>query len=208
MSQDYLIYQKSLTRTVLNILIVFSVLTGLYYFLIIDYPFFGYNFTFVAPLILIIPRVLYTKINIFKTQPLSFIKFLETLFILGFIISALGSLWLYRVDIYWDWLVHFFNGGFLSAVFSLLFLIFKKNSSRLSTSLFGFILMIPLSILWEFYEFFGDKIFGSKMFGDWFRPLFFDTIFDILLTILGAFLASLLIFHYWRSFLKFKNSKF
>lgn len=207
MSEEYLNYKKSFVRTILNFLILFSVLTGFYQILFAKNFHFGFNLLFSAPLILLLPRFIYTHFDLDKTHSINLIKFLESIFISGFIVSALGSLWLYRVNLFFDWFTHLFIGCLLTLIFSIILLIYRPKIFQRRVGVFGFYLMIPLSGIWEVYEFLGDKIFGSRMFGDWFRPAFIDTIGDIALTISGAAIASYLIYQYWNFFWKITYPK-
>jgi len=208
MSEEYLIYKKNPIRIFLNILIFISIFLGLYYFFIGNIPIFGFNFLFTAPLALLLPRFLYKHFGWYKTYPVSLIKFLEILFSTVIIAGSLGSIWLYTTNAYYDWLMHFFIGGILALILSLFLFIWQPMALKRGVTTFGFYLMIPLSVLWEGYEFFGDKILGTQMFGSLFRPPLLDTTVDIGLTISGAaFVAFLLYHHYWHSFLKLTTPK-
>ena len=210
MPEEYLIYKKSPTRIILNVLIFISIIAGFYYFFIANVIYFGFNLVLIGPLILLIPRLIYDQGGLRKTYSMSLIKFVENLLIIGFITAVSGSVWLYKIDLYFDWLAHFLIGIILTLIFSLAFLVFRPKISKKTALTFVWSLMIFLGILWEIYEFFGDKILGGygflgdktsgiKMFGDWFRPSLFDTLFDVGFTILGSSVAVFL-FYYYQSF--------
>lgn len=102
---------------------------------------------------------------------------------------------LYTKFWWWDLLLHFVSGFYM--VIIALYLIkgiyrHKQGSSKerfiFFNTIFAFSFSIALGTLWELFEFVGDYLFKSNMV----KGGLIDTATDLLVKVLGAFIASIL----------------
>lgn len=103
------------------------------------------------------------------------------------VLNGLGALGFYRTTQYYDLALHIINPFFITIVLSILiaeYLQSRKKYSLLRVQMWAVIAVFGSVFLWEIWEFWGDQVFGTEMFGqdgEWYE----DTISDVL----GGFLG-------------------
>lgn len=103
------------------------------------------------------------SIQIPNSMYLAFVLFLYCAIYLGEVRNF------YNLFRYWDTILHTFSGGMLGALaFSFIALLNNServpmNLSPLFVALFSFCFSVTLGVLWEFYEFLADGLFGLNM---------------------------------------------
>ncbi|MBI5414711.1 hypothetical protein HZA38_04315 [Candidatus Peregrinibacteria bacterium] len=120
------------------------------------------------------------------------LEFLCVIFI--FCSLYLGEIQDYYVRFWWwDIVVHGSSGVLLGILgFLLVYILNKEKSTRIHMDtifigIFSFVFAVAIGALWEIFEFGVDNIFGANMQ----RASLEDTMWDLILDSLGAFLASL-----------------
>lgn len=104
---------------------------------------------------------------------------------------------------YWDTILHTFSGAMIGFIGFSLIDILNNNVERVTLSpffiaFFAFAFAITVGVVWEFYEFTSDGVFGTNMqkyklrdgtelVG---REALKDTMEDLMVDVLGAFVAS------------------
>lgn len=159
----------------------------------------GLGLLVVTPVVALAPRFLYKK-YFQRDFGLLFLAEIEALVLAFLFLSIFGELVFYQNIPAFDSLVHF-AAGIIITILLVAMLSERWQSGRLkpvtAVILGGF---IP-AILNEIYEAGADALFGSQLWGDsaWpdFKPLWTDTILDIILQTFGAALAVIIIKQYF-----------
>ena len=148
--------------------------------------------TFLVLLFSYFPSFIERKYDIFL--PIEY-EFLMVLFI--YVSLFLGSVHSYYTRIWWwDILLHVSSGlvlGFCG--FLLLYVLYYKNkitSKPFWLVFFSFCFALALGTLWEIFEFSMDQSFGLNMQ----KSGLIDTMWDLIVDALGAFVTSLLGYFY------------
>lgn len=161
-----------------------------------------------AVLIMLAPLVLESAYGIGLTQgwQVMFAAFVFASMCLG---TALNF---YALFPWWDIALHSVSGAIICVGAFYLFRAFEgRGGGFFGAVAFGFCFTLALGVFWEFYEFFGDMLFGANMqngvyleglnaalytnrFGRIVDPALFDTMKDMLMNTLGAFVGALWLF--------------
>lgn len=183
-------------RFIIQNAILLSIIGGFIYIAQFDW---GRTFLYLIaiPALLLIPQFFTWKDR--KNFNHTFLAELEVLIFLGIMLAVLGENFLYKVVPLFDSVVHFLNGCLLTLLIVSLHherWLDKRLSPLRTVLLAGF---LP-AIINEIYEFSADKLFNSNLWGDWLKPLWFDTISDVILQTAGSLIAVLILkkyFHVW-----------
>jgi hypothetical protein len=138
------------------------------------------------------------KINLLAEFQLIIVVFLYASLFLGEVRGYYTRFW------WWNSVLHFFSGLALGfAGFLILYILYKTgrfNASFKVIVVFSFCFAVALGVLWEIFEFGIDSFFGANMqrarnIGSIFncntRMGLMDTMWDLILNTVGAFLSSL-----------------
>jgi hypothetical protein len=132
------------------------------------------------------------KINLPTEFELVIVTFIFAGLFLGEIQNFYVHFW------WWDLFLHTSSGiilGFLG--FLILYILYyqkKLNASPALISLFAFCFALAIGALWEIFEFSMDTIFGFSM-----QKGLFDTMWDLIVTAIGALVASVVGYFYIRN---------
>ena len=129
----------------------------------------------------------------------------QSLAAISFAMSGLGTLFLNSASFEYDSFQHFFVTILFGIGISIIIsLIFKKKSLNLDKFKISFLTvcltLILSTFIWESYQYFGDQIFGTEMYGQKGQPL--DTFYDCVTDILSLPLTVVFIYRYLDKFLK------
>jgi len=189
--------EKWLRLAVLNVVIL-SVIIGIIFLAKFDWGKM-LSYLIAVPMLLLFPRWFYRKKKLDRTFNHTFITEIELVFLMGVSLTVLGENFLYQNVPLFDSFVHLVNGMLLVIVivsFNHERWLDKRFSGPKTVFFAGF---LPV-ILNEFYEASADQLFGTKLWGDAFKPLMLDTVSDIVISTLGSVLAVIILkkyFHYW-----------
>jgi hypothetical protein len=134
----------------------------------------------VCALVIALPRALY-HMSIWKPHvPPRAVALGEIALITLLLLNGFGALALYTVTRYYDFFLHAFSPFFGSAALSILigsYLHSKKKYSLLFVQKIVIPVVLLLIIIWELWEYAGDLVFGTQMFGQ--NGERYDTYYDI-----------------------------
>jgi hypothetical protein len=159
-----------------------------------------FGFFVLAPVVLTLPVMFYKKYHRHTYTP-RFIVEVSLLIFLGVALTTAGGEWLYQSVPYFDSVVHFSSGILLT----ILAAIFFNKAWRAGTLtpwkafLYG---AIFTSIGNEIYEAFSDWLLHTRLWGDPFKPLVFDTVTDIALQVAGGLIGALILSKFFNTWLK------
>jgi VanZ family protein len=107
------------------------------------------------------------------------------------VIGSLGSLGffqLYRVGIQYDKITHFLNSFILTIVLTQSLVDWKEMRSKKAVAISVAIVLV-CGVLWEGYELLGDTVLGTQMLGHYGEFITEDTIWDLIMNLLGVVFA-------------------
>ena len=167
---------------------------------------FNMTHGFLMVLIILSPHLIYNYSKYLKNHyNENFVITFQLLTATGFAMSGLGTLFLNSAGFEYDTFQHFFATILFGIGISIIIsLIFKKKSLNLDKFKISFLTvcltLILSTIVWESYQYFGDQIFSTKMFGQKGQPL--DTLYDCMADILSLPLTVVFIYRYLDKFFK------
>ncbi len=134
------------------------------------------------------------------------------IFSLIFIYAALflGEIWdFYYKFWWWDLMLHTLFGFIIGIIgISVVYLMNSKTKGVLLSAyfiaIFGFCFSMTMGVFWEFFEFFMDTAFGTTML----KSGLMDTIGDLIVTSIGAFIVSIGAYFFLRKDLKHTSKLF
>lgn len=155
-------------------------------------------FMVIVPIFLFIPSWIYER-NHKTFFNLTFLAEIEFIVFIGILLAILGESFLYARLPGFDSLVHFTSGVLLTI------LIVSLNHKRwldgkfspIYAVLFGGLLPAMIN---EVYEWSSDIVLNTQIWGDKFKPLWIDTLSDMILETIGSILAIFILkkyFHRW-----------
>ena len=165
-------------RSILIIIFLFAIIRGEWLAVLISFS------TFV--LTLVPPRLedIY-HIKLPMDFEIAIIFFLFATMILGEIVNFYERFW------WWDILLHFSSAiAFGCTGFIILFYLNRTNkisSKPIWIALFSFSFAVSIGVMWEIFEFAMDYMFGMNMQ----KSGIVDTMWDLIVDVIGALLASL-----------------
>ncbi len=140
---------------------------------------------------MLVPWLLVKLTKLFKLS-LSNINNIELFIAIMMILSWIGSLGLYRAGISYDTLVHFINSAF-AALIALIIAHANGLEKRTKTWLIVilvFAIVMLSGIINELFEWGGDELIGTEMFGEIGEPT--DTLKDMVANVAGFALGTYL----------------
>ena len=144
-----------------------------------------------SALAITLPYIIYQKTQLKEKYTIKLPLILESLISLSLILGWLGTLKFYKIGIGYDSFVHF-STSFLGVLmaFIILSVIFVKNR-KTTLLIIIFLVVIFGGIFNEFFQKYGDRRWGTEMFGEIGQPndTSRDLIYDTLGTFMGVFLV-------------------
>lgn len=125
------------------------------------------------------------------------------------VLNGIGSLGFYRTLEYYDFILHIVNpllGTWVIAILIGEYLQATRKYSLLRVQTSTLCTIIGFIIAWEAWEFFGDQLFGTEMFGqngEW----YIDTLSDIIAGVAGMTISLILSRKYLDSLLTWLNNR-
>ena len=183
--------KQPLSKKFVNAIIIAFVLSSVYFFSG-DYfhastaPFFSGTIAIVSIIFIMTPYFVYNFSTLKKKFNKKYLYFLEFLIALAVFFNGLGSIGLYNAGFEYDSMIHVTDSVLVVLVFFSLFAAINEKlfHDYKKTMFVGFALIIFLGIAFEFYEYYGDILFGTSMSGQIGQPL--DTQIDVVCDIFGG----------------------
>jgi hypothetical protein len=144
-------------------------------------------------LLILLPQLLFgTK----KLQHQQSIVHLQFSLAVTLVLCGLGEfgLWqLYRYGFEYDKFIHFLMPAVVT--YSMVHFLMKRFEFRLSSaSTLGGVIIFFCGVVWEYAEFYNDKVFGTQLFGIYGADVYRDTALDLFFNACGVIAALLVIF--------------
>lgn len=181
--------EKSFLKNFINLVFWFFILLALVYFLgyePTDHPAFSGIFALLSSAVLTLPHIVYQK-DRFREASSKFLLTLESIIAFILIITWAGILKLYGLGFGYDSFVHFIN-SFLGVLTAFLFFS-TLGLKKKKILIIGFFAAVLGGVFNEIFQFYGDKWWGTKMFGQTGEPN--DTFRDIFYNVLGALIGTI-----------------
>ncbi|OGY85944.1 MAG: hypothetical protein A2233_00420 [Candidatus Kerfeldbacteria bacterium RIFOXYA2_FULL_38_24] len=149
-----------------------------------DVSFFRANVGIITAFLLFVPRLFYGQIEFLRFFSLNALAGFEIIVTTMISLNHLGALGFYESSQYYDMFLHFFLPFFITLILAGIFgadayLHQKYNLRSIQIKALG--LTIFLIVFWETFEYFGDQIFGTHMYGQTGES--YDTLYDVLVGI-------------------------
>ena len=184
-------------KVIYNLMILIIFITGIIFLFKKQY-FLGVVWTIITPLLLVIPKALYKLVKKDYNE-----KLLNTfeMFALLLLITSVGhTLYFKSLGIDFDSFSHFFNLVIYTLIFGILYYLIKTKITKKKVSVneimtFSFIFTLILAvILWEKFQFYGDKLFGTKMFSDPIQDPYLDSFLDQIFGTIGTITGLIILY--------------
>jgi len=143
--------------------------------------------------LLYIPRIVYMSTIWLKYIPQHTFGIMEMIITTIHILNMLGGIGLYRVFSYYDMIVHILSPIGVGVVLSLVIASIQKMRGYFhirTVQQWAICITIALLFIWELFEYMGDRVFGTDMFGQIGEQL--DTVYDIGLGVVAMILVYLI----------------
>lgn len=143
----------------------------------------------ISAFLIVLPRLIFRQNQSYEVKPrkieaLDFIQNSLAIVLLLNAAGALGLFQLYKVGFEYDKLLHFIVPAV--SVFALVYFSFYWYQVKFGKSLFlAIISVFLLGFVWELFELFGDRNFGTEMLGYYGEFVNKDTFWDLALNVLG-----------------------
>ncbi len=186
-----------LFKLIYRIIIFIVILMGILKFFQKNY-FLTVMWIVVVPLLMLIPKFLFSLNYIKLNYNKNLLYTLEIFVLFLLVMSMILTLFLDN-SIDFDSYVHFFNLILYTIIFAVLYYILKTYLTKKDTNvnesiIFSIIFTLIFGVfLWEKYEFYGDKIFGTIMYYDFYQNADFDSFLDKVYGSLGILFGSVLL---------------
>lgn len=170
-------------------------------------PFLGYT---IYSLVLITPRVIYSKININNQLHPELLSRVEILILTAIILNSLGYLWLFDKNLYffieYDTFVHFLAPILFTLCLAIILMIYYYFKA-IKIDKTKFVLKLALltaiyTLFWEVFEYGFDQIFKTGLYGQEGQTM--DTLYDVVADLLSIPVSSVIIYKYFN----FLSSRF
>lgn len=162
------------------------------------------NFGIFSPAIFWLPRFLYRLPQIRRFFNDQWRIFFERFILAGYLLTAGGTLGLYRAVPKYDTLVHVLVFIFLSLMTAQLYAgvrVMQNREVKLKTAVLLIVIMtIIVGPGWELFQKTTDTLIGTSMFRDYFQTIEQDVTFDILADFLGMIIGLVLVTQKWPGF--------
>lgn len=146
---------------------------GLYHWLVLDIPFiFGAAITYIIVL-LCIPWLTSSK---------RWGAVLQGLLMVNMILNGWGAFGWYRTIYFYDDLVHFISPVVMMWGFSIWYCLKHGGHAKIPWKVVALALFI--GFIWEPMEYYGDRLFATKTYGQADQPL--DTVYDLVMDTTGV----------------------
>lgn len=151
---------------------------------------------------IMIPYFIYNYTRLKKKHNIKYLFSIEFFLALALVFNAFGANNLYKQGFEYDSMLHFTNSFLVTIVFLLFILGVNKKifSSWIIPPLLAAGAIIIFGISFEFFEYYGDILFGTLMYGQLGQP--YDTLIDMSFNVLGGLTASLIIVYKHKELLK------
>ena len=177
-------------RAIYDLIILIVFILGIIKLINADY-FLAFIWIILVPLLMLLPRNLY-KINyIKKNYNYNLVNFYE---ILAFILLLTGislPLGIKNINLDFDTFSHFLNLTLITIMFGVTYYIIfsynykQVNKTKVIISALIFSLVFGV-LLWEKFQYYGDKIFNTQMYYDLFQDIELDNFLDQLFGTIGV----------------------
>lgn len=160
------------------------------------------NSSLIIALLIFSPRLLYQGTHLREHMSANAVGVIECLLIGIVAISGFGSFGLYREFYFYDMIAHIINPIFIGIGLSIIIGSYtdsRNPSAQFLTQLWTALFTIAIIVLWEVYEFGGDQLFGTQMFGQ--SGEAHDTLYDIVMGIFSLIIVYLFNRYYLRRLL-------
>ena len=185
-----------LFRIIYDLVILIIFILGIIKLFKADY-FLAFIWIILVPLLMLLPRNLYKLNYIKQNYNYSLVNFFEILFFILLLTGISLTLFLKYINLDIDSFFHFINLSIYTIIFGVIYYIISsynykkvnKNNIIIFSLIFSLIFGV---ILWEKYQSYGDKIFNTQMYYDFFQDIkldnFLDQIFGTLGVLTGIFI--------------------
>lgn len=149
--------------------------------------------------ILMLPKFIYNNSWLKKIYSTQLLYFIQIIILLGLFLNAIGALGLYLNLQYFDTFAHLMAGLVYSFGLYFIYLIYPSPTKayqlreQRKALIFTIFVFFSFSLLWELYEYYGDILFNTQMFGEPGEKI--DTQIDIIASTIGS-ITGIIIAHY------------
>ena len=163
-------------------------------------PFLGYA---IFALVLITPRVIYSKFNINNQIHPELLSRFEILILAVIVLNSLGYLWLFDKSLYffieYDTFVHFLAPILFTLCLAIGLMIYYFLK-QIKIDKIRFVLNLAIitaiyTLFWELFEFGIDQLFQTTLFGQ--EGQYLDTLYDVIADFLSIPISAVIIYKYY-----------
>lgn len=188
-----------LLRLIYNLSILVIFVIGIIKLFQKDY-YLAFIWIFLTPFLMLLPRNLYKIRWVNQKYNKSLLYLFEELALISLYTGAGLTLGLKYLPIDFDSFNHIINPLIYTIMFGVLYYIIKnkvtkKEIKKQEVAIFAFIFVIIFGvILWEQFQIYGDKIFGTQMHFDYFQDIDLDTKLDQIFGTLGTLIGGIILY--------------
>ncbi|MDP1629035.1 MAG: DUF2238 domain-containing protein [bacterium] len=145
---------------------------------------------FISAFLIISPRLIFKAADSGQQKILNL---LQGSIVAGLSLNGLGALGLYRADFGYDKILHFF----VPLLFTIVIANFCRQWYKLTfkkSIILSMIIIFLAGLFWEFFEFFCDNLFNTKMLGYCGEFIVEDTVLDLIAGFFGIIGGVLILF--------------
>ena len=181
-------------RFIYDITIIVIIILGIIRLINSEY-YLAFTWIILVPIFMLLPRTLYKIKDIKSNYNGSIIDFFEILIFILLITSLGYTLGLKNFNIDFDSFSHLLNLAIYAIIVGVIYYLLKsrnhKDVDKSQVMLFTFIVCLIFGvILWERFQYFNDKVFGTLMFYDKFQDIELDSYLDQVFGSIGVIIGS------------------
>ncbi len=191
-------------RITVNFVALLTFLFSIYFYFIGDV--FKGNVGIVTVLSLITPRVIYHQTWIKRLLHREILTTAELFLLVALTLNSLGALWLYYEPnwVSYDTSAHFISTFLVTCGVAILYFLhsvfLEKKGNKRKAVIYSFLWSLIIISGWEFFEYFGDRTWGTMMSIQEGQP--WDLYYDFGMGLIAIILAEVVIYKYWDYFNK------
>ncbi len=169
--------------------------------------FLGITWMIITPLLMLLPRNLYKLKKIKENYQYNIVLFFEVSILILVVTSVGHTLYFKNINIDFDSFSHFINLLIYTVLFGIIYFITRykgySNANKNEVAIVSLIILLIFGvILWEKFQFYGDKIFNTHMFYDNFQNSKYDSKLDQIFGAIGVLVGSFVLYKGINSWMK------